>query len=71
MHHLRGGKDMLNNIRYQKDISSNRLPKKVIITNLYDLVKAIREEVKPEEKMLIPQITKTLLFNCKSNCTIQ
>ena len=45
--------------------------KNVVTTTLYELLEAVNEEVKPEEKRLVPEIVIDLLNTCRSNCWVQ
>ena len=60
--------------RVLKNFTGEFLPhiqNKVLTTTLYELIEAINEEVKAEEKRFVSEIVIELLKTCRSNCWVQ
>lgn len=47
-------------------------PQKIVIhTTLLEIIEAISEEVRPEEKELLPEIIAKILSICQANCRVE
>ena len=53
------------------EASLPHIPKNVLTTTLYELIEAVGEVVRPEERQLVPEIVIGILNTYKSNCWVQ